>query len=353
MRVTTRRSLVAAVGIFAPVSIFGPAAFQTRTHGAASHAAASLANASHAAEPRVDTTGVPSWLFPLPPPTPPRVWDTLAPIGVPRSRVALTENQLHDLFSAPDWAPASHPRMPAIVARGRKPAVYACGFCHMPDGQGRPENAQIAGLPAEYIVQQLADMKAHRRRGANTGPYVPNDFMQRVAENATDAEVEEAAAYFAELKPRQRVRVVEATLVPRMTKAMGTFRYAPGRDTESLDGRLMEVPVDFNRHEHRDPSVEYIAYVPVGSVARGRALAASAVAPGLLSCTGCHGPQLKGAGLIPPLAGRSPGYLVRQLVGFKTGVRAGLAGAPMGPVSTALSLSDMISVAAYAATLKP
>ncbi len=338
MRVTTRRVLVSAVGIVALVSAVRPAAFQAqpRAAGTPTH-----------------TSDVPSWLFPLPPPTSDRAWDTLTPIRVPRSRVALTENQLHDLFSAPDWAPGSHPRMPAIVARGRKPALYACGFCHMPDGQGRPENAQIAGLSAAYIVQQLADMKAHRRRGANTGPYVPNDYMQRVAENATDAEVAVAAAYFAALKPRQRVRVVEATRVPLMTRAMGTFRYAPGRDTESLDGRLMEVPVDFIRHEHRDPSVEYIAYVPVGSLARGRALVATSVAPGLLSCTGCHGPELRGLGLIPPLAGRSPAYLVRQLVGFRTGARAGVAGAPMGPISTALSLDDMIAVAAYAATLKP
>ncbi len=338
MRVTTRRVLVSAVGIVALVSAVRPAVFQAQSRAAGTPA---------------DTSVAPSWLFPLPPPTPDRAWDTLTPIHVPRSRIALTENQLHDLFSAPDWTPASHPAMPAIVSRGRKPAVYACGFCHMPNGQGRPENAMIAGLPTAYIVQQLADMKAHRRRGAHTGPYAPNDNMQHVADNATDAEVMVAAAYFAALKPRQRVRVVEATRVPLMTRAMGTFRYAPGRDTESLDGRLLEVPVDFIRHEHRDPSAEYIAYVPVGSVARGRALVASPVAPGLLSCTGCHGPQLRGAGLIPPLAGRSPGYLVRQLVGFKTGVRAGLSGAPMGPVSTALSLNDMIAVAAYAATLKP
>lgn len=306
-----------------------------------------------AAGTRGDTIHAPSWLFPLPPSTPDQVWDTLTPIRVPRSRIALTENKLHDLFFAPDWAPALHPVMPAIVARGRKPAVYACAYCHMPNGQGRPENAAIAGLPADYIIQQLADMKAHRRRSAHSGPYSPNDNMQRVAEHATEAEVRIAAAYFAALEPRSRMRVVEASRVPRMTRALGVFRYAPGHDSEALDGRLMEVPVDFVRHEHRDPTVGYIAYVPVGSLARGRVLVGSPVAPGMLSCTGCHGPQLRGAGLIPPLAGRSPGYLMRQLMAFKMGTRATVAGAPMGVISSALSLNDMIAVAAYAAALQP
>jgi cytochrome c553 len=338
MGVTAGRLVVVAVGVVALATVLRPAAFQAQSRLGATAG---------------DTIVVPSWLFPLPAPSPDRVWDTLTPIRVPRSRLALTENQLHDLFYVPDWLPQSHPAMPAIVARGRKPDVYACAFCHLANGQGRPENAMIAGLPEAYIMQQLADMKAHRRRGAHTGPYAPNDNMQRVAENATDAEVAVAAAYFAALRPRLRVRVVEASQVPRMTPAMGTFRYASGKETEPLDGRVLEVPVDFLRHEQRDPSVEYIAYVPVGSVARGRALAASPVASGLLSCTGCHGPQLKGLGLIPPLAGRSPGYLVRKLTGFKTGARATAAGAAMGPIAAALSLSDMIAVAAYAATLRP
>jgi cytochrome c553 len=338
MGVGTGRLVVVTVGVVALASVFRPTAFQAQFRPGGTPG---------------DTIDLPSWLFPLPSPSPDRAWDTLTPIRVPRSRVALTENQLHDLFYVPDWLPQMHPTMPAIVARGRKPDVYACGFCHLANGLGRPENAMIAGLPVAYIVQQLADMKAHRRRGAHTGAYAPNDNMQRVAENATDAEVAVAAAYFAALRPHRRVRVVEASRVPRMTSAVGTFRYAPGRETESLDGRLLEVPADFTRHEHRDPSVEYIAYVPVGSVARGRALASSPVASGLLSCTGCHGPQLKGIGLIPPLAGRSPGYLVRQLTGFKTGARATAAGAAMGPIAAALSLSDMIAVAAYAATLRP
>jgi cytochrome c553 len=61
--------------------------------------------------------------------------------------------QLRDRFIAPVWHPGEHPALPAIVAQGRKPDVYACGFCHRADGPGGPENANLAGQPAVYIIQ--------------------------------------------------------------------------------------------------------------------------------------------------------------------------------------------------------
>ena len=105
---------------------------------------------------------VPAWLFPLnlPPPGETPLFDRVKPLHVPRSRATYTEAQLNNLFSAPDWFPQSHSAMPDVVARGRAPDVYACGFCHTPGGQGRPENASLAGLPAVYIVRQLADFRS-------------------------------------------------------------------------------------------------------------------------------------------------------------------------------------------------
>src|SRR4030095_7678650 len=58
------------------------------------------------------------------------------------------------------------PPQPEIVARGRKPDVYACGFCHRADGPGGPENANLTGLPAAYIVQQMADFKSGARKSS-------------------------------------------------------------------------------------------------------------------------------------------------------------------------------------------
>jgi cytochrome c553 len=56
---------------------------------------------------------------------------------------------------------------------------------------------------------------------------------------------------------------------------------------------------------------------------------------------------------VPPIAGRSPSYLLRQLFAFRTGTRASAAGAPMRDLAAKLDLDDMIAAAAYAATLAP
>ena len=315
--------------------------------------------AAHASSRRaaVRDTTVPAWLYPSTPASapnaPPVVFDSVKPVHLPRVRVAFAESQLHSLFFAPDWDPAAHPVMPAVVARGRQPTVYACAYCHMPDGTGRPENVPLAGLAASYMVQQVADMKSHARTMAYTGSaWVPFDNMRRVAENATVEEVREAAEYFSHLAPRQRTRIAEVRMIPVVKPVTGIYALAGG-GMEPLNGRLIEVPLDIERHDHRDPYLGYVAYVPVGSVARGRAVSTKPMNDAKQVCGSCHGPALRGAGLIPPLAGRSPGYLVRQLLAFRSGARASPTSAAMRVVANALSLDDMIAVAAYAATIKP
>jgi len=73
--------------------------------------------------------------------------------------------------------------MPEVVARGRKPQVHACGYCHLPDGQGRPENAPLAGLPAAYIEAQVAAFRSGARRSDWHGPNRPTDLMLATAEH--------------------------------------------------------------------------------------------------------------------------------------------------------------------------
>jgi cytochrome c553 len=51
--------------------------------------------------------------------------------------------------------------------------------------------------------------------------------------------------------------------------------------------------------------------------------------------------------------GRSPTYLIRQLLAFQTSARADVTGQPMLPVIKTLEISDMIDVVAYAASLSP
>ena len=68
-----------------------------------------------------------------------------------------------------------------------------------------------------------------------------------------------------------------------------------------------------------------------------------------IACNICHGPELKGIDRIPPIAGRSPTYVVRQLYEFKHGGRAGNASALMKQTVEKLSQDDMIALAAYVA----
>jgi Cytochrome c553 len=60
-------------------------------------------------------------------------------------------------------APQRPRALPDIVANGRKPGVFACGYCHRATGPGGPENADLAGLPKSYIIQQMADYKSGAR----------------------------------------------------------------------------------------------------------------------------------------------------------------------------------------------
>src|SRR5690242_11855724 len=105
----------------------------------------------------------PPWAFAVNPPGAQSPADDGVPRRIPGSPVAFTLGQLRDLYHVPDWHPDNHPPMPDIVAYGRKPAVFACGFCHLPNGLGRPENSSLAGLSADYIVQQVLDFKSGAR----------------------------------------------------------------------------------------------------------------------------------------------------------------------------------------------
>jgi cytochrome c553 len=95
------------------------------------------------------------------------------------------------------------------------------------------------------------------------------------------------------------------------------------------------------------------AQLTAGAARHGSAMASNGANGLTLACIACHGGKLQGAGLIPPIAGRSPSYLLRQLLAFQTGARAGTAGQPMQAVVARLKIANMIDVAAYAASLPP
>src|SRR5882724_11546914 len=150
----------------------------------------------------------PAWAYIVPPPDAKPARDDGRIRKVPNSTVGYTRKEVTDRFSAPDWHPEDHPKMPDIVAHGRKPDVNACGYCHRADGPGGPENASLAGLPYDYILEQMSDYKSGKRSTA-LPKRLPQANMIALAKAATDEEIQAAAKYFSSLKPRQNIRVVE------------------------------------------------------------------------------------------------------------------------------------------------
>lgn len=298
---------------------------------------------------------VPAWVFPLNPtrPASPPPFDNALPLHVPNSTVSFTEAELNDLFKAPDWHPKSHTAMPSIVAHGRPPEVYACGFCHTAGGQGRPENAALAGLPAAYIVSQVADFKSGRRKSAWSASYRPTDRMIHAVANATDEELSTAATFFAAQTLHRRVVVIEAERVPRSHIVGWVYAAEQDGGSEPLGERLLEFAPDAVRHENRDDEMRYVAYVPLKSIDRGKHMVQKGADSPVNACSRCHGPRLHGGGMIPPIAGRSPTYILRQLLAFQTGARSGATGIPMRAVVKNLKIAEMIDAAAYAGSLPP
>jgi len=271
---------------------------------------------------------------------------------VPDSALALTLTQVRDSFLSPDWHPQDHPPLPEVVAHGRRPDVLACGYCHRAEGTGGPENTSLAGLPAAYIIQQMADFKSGVRT-TSVPQRAPPTAMIATAKAATAAEIEAAAAYFSSLKPRAIIRVVETNTVPKHRVFGWHMMPVNTEEKEPTGQRILESPENLEQFVSRDSRTHFVAYVPEGSIQKGRALALTGGAGRTVPCAICHGPDLKGLGPIPPIAGRSPSYIIRQLYDFKHGARAGLASALMKPTLEHLTLEDMIALAAYTASLPP
>jgi cytochrome c553 len=235
--------------------------------------------------------------------------------------------------------------MPEVVASGRQPNVYACGFCHRASGTGGPENADIAGLPVAYFIQQMQDYRTGKRSTA-LPDRIPQAWMISLAKAVNDDEIKAAAEYFAAIKPKKLVDVVETETVPKPTVA-GWFFITKNDEREPIGMRIIETPAEVGRFVNRDARVRFTAYVPPGSVAAGRGLAAKPE----IACAACHGENLTGTEVVPGIAGRSPTYIFRQLYEYRHGFRAAPESKPMIDVVRSLNEVDFLALAAYLGTL--
>jgi cytochrome c553 len=289
---------------------------------------------------------LPEWAYPVaPPPKPP---DAVKPIQLPGSTKQYTQAQIDDRFSPPDWYPQEHPPLPDVVAHGRPPNGLACALCHLTSGGGHPESAGISGLPVQYFLRQMAEFKSGIRKGMRGG------VMIQIAKAISDDDMKAAAEYFGSMKYPVWYKVVETDAVPKSYLGNGAMRFpVENGGTEPIGNRIIELPQSDLSAESRDPRTGFVAHVPTGSIKKGEMIVATGAGGKTIACAACHGVDLKGVSEVPPITGRSPMYIYRQLNDIKIGARSGLWTPLMKRVVAQLTDDDMIAISAYLASREP
>jgi len=187
--------------------------------------------------------------------------------------------------------------------------------------------------------------------------------MIELAKAMTDDEVKAAADYFGSMKWTPWIRVVETNLVPKTRIAGNLFLPLEQARTEPINGRIIEVPENEEQAEtYRNPHSGFLAYAPIGSIRKGEDLVTTGgmkiignkiVQGKTTACGTCHGIDLMGVADVPPLAGRSPSYLVRQIWDIQQGTRNGASAQLMKLVVARLTPEDLVAIAAYVSSRLP
>jgi cytochrome c553 len=299
--------------------------------------------------------GLPEWAYtpPVPgaPPPPSALpTDDNAVVRIPGTDRTFTRGQLRAQKETMDWYPEDrHGTAPNIVRFGKE-GVRQCTLCHLPDGSGRPENAPVSSLHPVYFMQQMQDFRNGLRRSADPRKANTNTMIG-FAKAMTPEEDRAAAEFFAAQPYPRRMKVVESKTAPKVRIQGGMHMAIPAAEGGGMEplgqDEIVEVPDDNLRAESRDTRMGWTAYVPPGTLNRGKQVAAKQ------QCATCHGANLEGIGPVPPLAGRSPSYTMRELFDIKQGTRHGPWAELMKPVVSGMSVQDMMAVSAFAASLAP
>lgn len=193
-------------------------------------------------------------------------------------------------------APAAAPQ--ADLAKGQQIITTVCAACHGPDGNSAiPANPRLAGMPAQYITQQLTNFKSGVRA---------NPIMLGMSSMLQPEDMKAVGIIFSQQKPAG----LEAK-DPSLLKA-GQKLYRGG------DAKL-----------------------------------------GIPACAGCHLPD--GSGMpakYPRLAGQFAEYQYAQLQAFKTGTRGAdkegkdVNGRIMAAIAARMTDEQMKAVAEYTSGLR-
>lgn len=192
-------------------------------------------------------------------------------------------------FASTAWAADAPAGFKPDLAKGQQIA-QVCQACHLADGsRGAPANPILAGQHPEYLVKQLAEFKAGRRK---------NPVMQGMVAALSDDDMRHVAAYYAAKSAKPG--------------------FAKSKDTVFLGEQL-----------YRGGNLKN--QVP--------------------ACSGCHSPT--GAGIpsqYPRLAGQHAEYTEAQLGAFRSGARGN--SAQMAAIATKMSDREIKAVADYIAGLR-
>ena len=240
---------------------------------------------------------------------------------------------IRDGHNVIDWFPGDHPApMPDIIAHGPKrlgDTARGCGSCHLPNGKGRPENAQPGGLPytLHHSPARRFPSRFSAKRRLAQAEHVHDGESRDVDERRGDSrrrrlllrrEMEYALGARRRDRPRAKNTHCREPLHRGGERADRTNRWT---DHRSPCGRragraLSQSSFGMGRlrsgREHREGKT----LVTTG----GTMMVGRETIPGkTTACAGCHGPDLMGTADVPPIAGRSPSYLARQLYDFSRG----------------------------------
>lgn len=272
-------------------------------------------------------------------------------LTLPGTSRSFTRTAANDQWGPADWYPGDHPEMPEIVATGRQEdGIRPCSLCHFANGRGKTENGHVAGLNESYFLTQLEAFANGERHSADPRKANTNE-MARIARDLTETEKKQVAEYYSAIRFQSMMRVVESETAPQVRLTLNSLML-PIEDAPvvPLGQRIVEVPeFPVLTEEMRYPRGTFIAYVPIGSVAKGEKLVTTGDGK-TVPCSTCHGPLLQGMGDAPSIAGRTASYVMRQLWDVKQGTRLSPL---MTEVVANLSAEDMLNIVAYLATQTP
>lgn len=185
--------------------------------------------------------------------------------------------------------PASAPAKPDL-AKGGTISANVCAACHTADGsRGSPANPILQGQHAEYLVKQLTEFKAGKRKNA---------VMNGMAAPLSEEDMRNVAAFYA-----------SKTAKPG---------FAKNKDTIELGQKIYR-----------------------GGIAERN----------LPACAGCHGPT--GAGIpaqYPRIGGQHGDYVEAQMNAFRSGARTN--GPMMVTIAAKMSDKEIKAVSDYVAGLR-